>query len=186
MTNQQDNDALTIAAPHFIGLLMEMEHQARELIATTDKSAEELRILLLGPKSELGKLTKQIRQVPPVDRGNVGVVVNEVKESIEKALQKKLSAISDQLSAPNDWFDVTAPGIRPPEGHLHIVSQAITEITRIFERIGFTRKWTGTGTHSNPSTCRLTTRHGTNGRHFSLTTPANLQPQGQTLSVKSK
>ncbi|KKU82904.1 MAG: Phenylalanine-tRNA ligase alpha subunit [Microgenomates group bacterium GW2011_GWA2_47_8] len=139
MTNQQDNDALTIAAPHFIGLLMEMEHQARELIATTDKSAEELRILLLGPKSELGKLTKQIRQVPPVDRGNVGVVVNEVKESIEKALQKKLSAISDQLSAPNDWFDVTAPGIRPPEGHLHIVSQAITEITRIFERIGFTR-----------------------------------------------
>ncbi|MEK7533611.1 MAG: phenylalanine--tRNA ligase subunit alpha, partial [Patescibacteria group bacterium] len=28
---------------------------------------------------------------------------------------------------------------RPTEGHLHIVTQAITEITRIFERIGFAR-----------------------------------------------
>ena len=31
------------------------------------------------------------------------------------------------------------PGIRPPEGHLHIVTQAIEEITRIFERISFIR-----------------------------------------------
>lgn len=138
MTNQQDNAKLTIAAPHFIGLLMEVEQQTKEIIAASDKSAEELRILTLGPKSELGRLTKQIRQVPENDRGNVGVVVNEVKQSIEKTLQEKSSVVSPQ-SSDEQWFDVTAPGIRPPEGHLHIVSQAISEITRIFEKIGFTR-----------------------------------------------
>lgn len=136
MQQQQKNDALTIAAPHFIGLLMEVEQQAKKTIAASDKSAEELRVMLLGPKSELGKLTKQIRRVPPSDRANVGVVVNEVKASIEKALNERKSATTVQ---GEPWFDVTAPGIRPPQGHLHIVSQAIMEITRIFERIGFTR-----------------------------------------------
>ena len=126
-------------APQFIGLLLDTQRDAKEIITTSDKSAEELRMLLLSPKSELGKLTKQIRQVPAADRGNVGVVVNEVKQSIERALQKKSSVVSHQSSANPDWVDVTVPGIRPPQGHLHIVTQAIMEITRIFERIGFTR-----------------------------------------------
>lgn len=139
MTKQQDNEALTIAAPHFIGLLMEVEQQEKQRIADSDKTAEELRILLLGPKSELGKLTKQIRRVPQVQRANVGVVVNEVKTSIEKAISSYALTHSRIHSSPDSWFDVTASGIRPPMGHLHIVTQAIMEITRIFEKIGFTR-----------------------------------------------
>ncbi len=139
MTDHQNNQSLTIAAPHFIGLLMDVEQQAKELVATSDKTAEELRMLLLGPKSELGKLTKQIRQVPEGDRGNVGIVVNEVKESIKNSIDSKVSISQRVNESHSKWFDVTAPGIKPPEGHLHIVSQAITEITRIFERIGFTR-----------------------------------------------
>ncbi len=128
-----------MAAPQFIGLLLDAQQEAKKVIESSDESGDMLRLQVLGPKSELGKLTKQIRQVPESDRGNVGVVVNEVKQSIEFALQKKLSAISDQRLADKKWFDVTAPGIRPPEGHLHIVTQAIMEITRIFERIGFAR-----------------------------------------------
>jgi phenylalanyl-tRNA synthetase alpha chain len=41
--------------------------------------------------------------------------------------------------AETERVDVTEPGARPPEGHLHIVTQAINEITSIFERIGFVR-----------------------------------------------
>lgn len=128
-----------IAAPHFIGLLMDVERESKEMIASSDKRAEELRIALLGPKSELGKLTRQIRQVPEADRANVGAVVNEVKASIEKAIAHQASTHSPIHPSPDSWFDTTLPGIRPPQGHLHIVSQAIMEITRIFEKIGFTR-----------------------------------------------
>ncbi|MBI5620431.1 hypothetical protein HY949_01500, partial [Candidatus Gottesmanbacteria bacterium] len=140
MTDLHINQELTIAAPHFIGLLMDVEQQAKALISSSDKSPEELRILLLGPKSELGRLTKQIRQVPASDRANVGVVVNEVKRSIEATITShETNHQISKLSFDSDWIDVTIPGNRPSEGHHHIVSQAITEITRIFERIGFTR-----------------------------------------------
>ena len=128
-----------ISAPQFIGLLLDTQRDAKGMIADSDKSAEELRILTLGPKSELGKLTKQIRQVPESDRANVGVVVNEVKQSIQHAIESREVTNLRSNEASPSWFDVTAPGIRPPEGHLHIVSQAISEITRIFEKIGFTR-----------------------------------------------
>jgi len=90
----------------------------------------------LGGKSELSKLTHQIRLVPSADRGQVGTVVNDVKKSILNAINKKGTGNRGQGT---ETFDPTMPGIRPPEGHLHIVTQAIEEITRIFERISFTR-----------------------------------------------
>ena len=127
-----------IATPNFIGLLIQAQEDALSEIASSDATAEELRIKLLGSKSELAKLTRQIRQVPEADRPQVGTVVNQVKQSIEEALQKKSSVVSRQSSA-GDTTDLTAPGILPPQGHLHIVTQAIMEITRIFERLGFTR-----------------------------------------------
>src|SRR5581483_991563 len=36
-------------------------------------------------------------------------------------------------------LDISEPGIKPPLGHLHLVTQAIWEITKIFSQIGFER-----------------------------------------------
>ncbi len=135
----KESSGTIIAAPHFVGFLLEAEKSAKDMIAISDLPASELRMAVLGPKSELSKLTKQIRFVPKVDRGQVGTVLNDVKRSIEEELSQKLSTQNSELRTRDTWFDVTAPGILPPQGHLHIVTQAITEITRIFERIGFTR-----------------------------------------------
>ncbi len=128
----------TIATPNFIGLLLEVEQDALAAIASGEKSIDELRIELLGGKSELAKLTKQIRLVPLVDRAQVGTVLNQVKEKIKDALVKNQKT-SVNTGKSIEEIDLTAPGILPPIGHLHIVTQAINEITRIFERIGFTR-----------------------------------------------
>ncbi|MCX6794050.1 MAG: phenylalanine--tRNA ligase subunit alpha, partial [Candidatus Gottesmanbacteria bacterium] len=125
-----------IPTPNFIGMLLECQQDALDAIADGEKSADQLRMELLGGKSELAKLTKQIRLVPAPDRAQVGTVVNQVKQTILQALASRGS-----LQAPKTTlsFDSTMPGIQPPEGHLHIVTQAIEEITRIFERISFTR-----------------------------------------------
>jgi phenylalanyl-tRNA synthetase alpha chain len=126
----------TVSAMNLISLLIECQTSALdEIRRTPPDQVELLKVRLLGSKSELAKLTSQIRFVPPEERQNVGVVITEVKHSLESALASKNTATSQD----NAWIDVTMPGIRPPEGHLHIVTQAITEITRIFERIGFTR-----------------------------------------------
>ncbi|GEM_PF-11105 len=136
------SDALSsdqaIQAPIFISMLLEAQNDARQYIQSSSLSTDELRMQLLGAKSEFTKLTKQMRMIAPKERAQVGVVVNQVKQSIEEALSQQ-STVNNQPSAKDHWLDVTAPGIKPPQGHLHIVTQAIMEITRIFERIGFTR-----------------------------------------------
>lgn len=126
-----------ISATNLISLLIQAQQEALMLIKSGSKPVEELRILLLGSKSELARLTRQISRVPKEDRAKIGPVVAEVKTSIEEAI--RTSNVERRTSNDEDWIDVTAPGIRPPEGHLHIVTQTIMEITRIFERLGFTR-----------------------------------------------
>jgi phenylalanyl-tRNA synthetase alpha chain len=127
----------SLTAPQFIGYVIEAEQQAKALLGSSNASIDELRIKLFGNKSEFSRLTKKIRDVIPSDRQQAGIVLNEVKRKIEKQLNDS-SSVKRQASN-KEFFDVTAPGIPPPVGHLHIVTQAIMEITRIFERIGFTR-----------------------------------------------
>ncbi len=138
MAKNQIPDEECIATPNFIGLLLEAQEEALTAIRTSDTPVDQLRITLLGSKSRLSKLTKYITRVAPQDRAQVGRTVNEVKESIETALRAKSSSLGTQRF-DEDYFDISAPGILPAQGHLHIVTQAIMEITRIFERIGFTR-----------------------------------------------
>ena len=129
-------NAEPIATPNFIGMLLQCQEDALSAVSQSTKAPDMLRIELLGAKSELSKLTRQIRLVPVADRAQVGSVVNDVKQSIINAINKKHASAA---IAGTQGMDTTMPGVRPPEGHLHIVSQAITEITEIFERIGFTR-----------------------------------------------
>ena len=90
---------------------------------------------LLGPKSEFGSLSKQLATLPKDEKQQIGVLLNECKKEVLRAIQER----AGKRATEEEWFDFTAPGQRPPVGHLHIVTQAITDITRIFERIGFTR-----------------------------------------------
>lgn len=131
-----DTNTEPIATPNFIGMLLQAQSDALAGIRESSKPADLLRIEFLGTKSELSKLTRQIRLVPAADRGQVGTVVNDVKKSIIDAINNKHVST---IAGPQSNFDPTIPGILPSEGHLHIVTQAIDEITRIFERISFTR-----------------------------------------------
>jgi len=125
-----------ISAGNLISLLLEAQQEALAVIKAGEKSENELRLQLLGAKSELTRLTRQIGRVPKEERQKIGPVVTEIKRSVEDALSTLATTTTQETDS---WVDVTAPGIRPPVGHLHIVSQAIMEVTRIFERIGFTR-----------------------------------------------
>lgn len=135
--SQAPQESSSLSGPSFIAELLEAQNDALAKIQTSEQSAEELKLQLLGPKSEFSALTRQIRLVPEAGRQQVGIVVNQVKRAIESALQQ--ASRKEPPTSSEEWFDVTMPGIRPPMGHLHIVTQAIMEITRIFERIGFAR-----------------------------------------------
>ncbi|MBI4999265.1 phenylalanine--tRNA ligase subunit alpha [Candidatus Gottesmanbacteria bacterium] len=99
---------------------------------------ESLRIKYLGKKGELTLLLKELPRLEISQRKSLGRLANEIKQAIEQAIAEQKEKILGK-ETKREWFDITKSGIKPVTGHLHLVSQAISEITKIFEKIGFAR-----------------------------------------------
>lgn len=100
---------------------------------------ERVRRQYLSKKSgELTKLLKKIPKLKPAERKEIGQLLNEAKIEIEKEIEEKKSHLSNLTSQIP--LDPTAPAIPVPQGHLHLITQAIKEISTIFERLGFVRR----------------------------------------------
>jgi len=109
------------------------------LEAKTKKELESLRITYLGRKGKITKLIRRLPSLKPEERKEIGALLNDAKRDIERAISSHYSLLTTHYSLENEWLDVTAPGKKPPQGHLHLVTQAIREISSIFEKIGFVR-----------------------------------------------
>ncbi len=104
--------------------------------ATSAGELEEIRINYLGRN---GKLTLQIKDISSLDeteKKEVGLLVNEIKTVMTDAIATQKIKLNKQSG---EWFDPTIPGKKPKSGHLHLVTQAINEISNVFGKIGFTR-----------------------------------------------
>src|SRR3989344_2187856 len=122
--------------------LINIKNNAVSLILDS-KDLEELEEIKLQFLGRSGLLTQSIKQLPMIDpekRKEIGILANEVKTNIEEAIEEQELRIKNQESGKRlKKIDFTNPGIKPPLGHLHLITQAISEITSIFEKIGFTR-----------------------------------------------
>ncbi len=122
----------------FRSLLLEQQKEILEELNDIEiNKLEELKLKYFGSHGKSTLLIKNIRNLPDKDRKSAGMLVNEFKKDIASAFANKSQQSNNTLS--QNWFDITMPGVKPPQGHLHVVTQAIMEITRIFEKIGFTR-----------------------------------------------
>jgi phenylalanyl-tRNA synthetase alpha chain len=124
--------------------LTDLRAALRESIdgASSLEALEETQIAFLGRKGELTNILRQLGELPIEERKHLGALANEIKTEAEQRIAAARAALADaSLSriAESEYADVTEPGARPPEGHLHIVTHAIREITEIFNRIGFVR-----------------------------------------------
>lgn len=97
---------------------------------------EDLRIAYFGKEGKITHLTKNLKGLGGEDRKNIGALLNETKTTIEKLIAEQKNKFKETSRV---WFDPTIPGIKQNEGHLHVVTQAIDEISGVFEKIGFTR-----------------------------------------------
>ena len=109
------------------------------LQAKNAKELDEVKLQLLGRSGSLTQAFKLIGKVPEEQKAEYGRLINETKQIVEDALQVAFDTFKKQKVKHQARLDITDPGIMPPLGHLHPVTQAIEEITTIFERIGFTR-----------------------------------------------
>lgn len=100
------------------------------------KALDEWHIAFLGRKQ--GKFTDLIKQIGTLsveEKREVGPLANQIKIDLQAAYDVK----KQELEESAVQIDTTLPPIFPPDGHLHLVTQTIREITDIFKRIGFAR-----------------------------------------------
>lgn len=104
--------------------------------AESKDNLSELKTKYLGKKGLLNELMKGLKDIPREMKPLAGKLLNELKQNLEQQFEL-LQTGKAQTSSQK--IDLTMPGIKPEIGHMHPVSQAMEEITHIFERIGFTR-----------------------------------------------
>lgn len=122
--------------------LMNLKNEALSLIldAKETKSLEEIKLQFLGKSGKLTIALKDITKIPKEQRVAIGMLINEVKTSVEDAINSQERLLKrEKLQTKKASLDITNPGTAPKIGHIHLVTQAINEITAIFEKIGFNR-----------------------------------------------
>ncbi len=108
------------------------------LDAENNKELDAIRLQFLGRSGKLTIALKDLTKLPDDEKPLMGRVANNTKNVIEDAINRKENELNKKRQT-NFIIDITEPGIKPPLGSLHLVTQAIQEITKIFEHIGFTR-----------------------------------------------
>jgi phenylalanyl-tRNA synthetase alpha chain len=120
--------------------LIQIKNTAVSLILdTTDKKTlEEIKLAFLGRSGKLTLVIKDITKLPKELRPEVGRLANEVKKAIEDTISNQELGIRNQeLGIKKQKIDISAPGIKPNIGHLHPMTQVLSEVVDIFKRIGF-------------------------------------------------
>lgn len=119
----------------------DIQNIKNEAIARISESSsveelEQIRIDYLGRKGKLTLALKDISKLPTEERKSQGLIINDAKDSINQVLHDKKNSLKASV---REWFDPTIPGEKPIIGSIHLITQAIEEISGIFEKIGFTR-----------------------------------------------
>lgn len=88
-----------------------------------------------GANGKFKELSMSLKTILPEARPQAGKMLNELKTW----LQEKLPSTTPLRQGSEGLADTTIPGIDLKLGHIHPISQAMEEISTIFERIGFIR-----------------------------------------------
>ncbi len=92
-----------------------------------------------GNGGKFKELSGSLKTVLPEVRPQAGKLLNDLKSWLtDRLVGDHGSASNSKIQNPNS-NDTTIPGVDLHLGHIHPISQAMEEISTIFERIGFIR-----------------------------------------------
>lgn len=122
--------------------LEQLRETARLSIDKTNSSQEleEIRIKLLGKKSELTEISKGIKNLTPEEKPVIGQLINEVREYINIKLNDKAKDIETkerEERLANEVIDITLPGKRNVLGTTHPITETMDFMKNIFVEMGF-------------------------------------------------
>jgi phenylalanyl-tRNA synthetase alpha chain len=120
--------------------LLQIKNDAVSLILDTNnrKALEEIKLQFLGKSGKLTIALKELPHIPNEKKPHIGRLANEVKVIIEETIKEKEAVLKHETQKERtESIDITAPGIRPPLGHLHPMTQVLSDVIDVFKSIGF-------------------------------------------------
>jgi len=98
---------------------------------------EELRLRYLGRKGLIAELTGSIPTLERGERAEFGKQVNAFKNRIISLIGEKEKLLGRGSGEARESVDITMPAFLPELGHRHLITQLISEICGVFEKMGF-------------------------------------------------
>lgn len=120
--------------------LTEIKKQAIQELSGTKNTVglEQLRIKYLGRKGELTVVLRSLKNLSEKERKKTGKEANELKMNIETMISRRKSEILEkEFKTKERKIDVTAPGIKVLQGHLHPLTLISRKIEETFQSMGF-------------------------------------------------
>jgi len=100
---------------------------------------ENLKIKYLGRKGVVAKIFNNFTSLSLEEKKQRGKQANILKYNIDQKIKDLYIKLNTKQTNRYQKFYESLPGTQPKIGHLHIITQAIREITEIFKPLGFTR-----------------------------------------------
>lgn len=108
--------------------------------ASSADALEQVRVEVLGRKGELTGVLRGLGQAAPEERRATGQAANEVKKAVSEALEARKAALKAegaQTPSGREAVDLSLPGRRPRQGHMHPLSRVTVDMLEIFAELGF-------------------------------------------------
>ena len=117
--------------------IQEFEQQINLIMTSSveDSNSSEFKTNYLGKKGKFNQLAKELPALAQEDRKQGGQLLNTLRSKLDELA----SSAGPDENQSGSTLDLTLPAAKSTSGHVHPISQAMEEITRIFERVGFSR-----------------------------------------------
>jgi phenylalanyl-tRNA synthetase alpha chain len=112
----------------------EIEAAAEAAAAT---ALDDLERSLLGKRSALAEVHQAIKNLAPDERPAAGRAISSFKEHVGALLEAGRASLSNGQAEQVELLDLTLPGRSAGRGHLHLITQVISELEDVFIGLGY-------------------------------------------------
>jgi len=105
--------------------------------AKTVMELQELKASIIGKQGSLTAILKEIPSLEASVRPEIGRLTNEIKNRITSLIESREEEIRLKASEIPADFDLSVPGISPPSGALHPITQMCYDLNDTFRSMGF-------------------------------------------------
>ena len=113
------------------------EAQKRISEASSESELQNAKTSFVGKQGSLSLLMKELPKVDAALRPEAGKLLNQIKNQVTVLIDEKRTELKLKASEVSSDFDVSVPGIMPPSGGLHPITQMCYDLNDAFRSMGF-------------------------------------------------